>query len=349
MKIFLFLTLSIFLMLSLHGQPQLDIQGDTSSTDAVVSINVNYAGEEDIVGLRVTSKPANEYGTGGSFKGGSLGVYGESASGTGLYGQSTSGFGIVGQSTSSVGVYGLCTFGTGIYGESTSGFGNVGQSTSGYGIYGLSTSSYGVYGHSTSSKGGYFYGGGGVAIELGGSNSSYGGGTDDAVIRTQANQTDGDLILVSNHVIHLHLDDDDNSSGETMKVFNGGNEEILVLNENGNLSISGIFAMVSDRKRKEKITPVDPVGILTKIAALPIAEWQFRGEDTRHLGPMAQDFYAAFGLGNGNTTIATVDADGVALAAIQALYHKGQKREQQISQLRKEIAELKSLLIAKLE
>ena len=193
MKIFLFLTLSIFLMLSLHGQPQLDIQGDTSSTDAVVSINVNYAGEEDIVGLRVTSKPANEYGTGGSFKGGFRGVVGESTSGYGIHGESSSGIGVRGISSSS------------------------------YGVYGISTSSYGVYGLSNAT-GAYFDGGGGIAIELGGSNSPYGGGDDDAVIRTQANQTGGDMILVSNHVIHLHLDDDDNSSGETMKVFNGGND-----------------------------------------------------------------------------------------------------------------------------
>ena len=45
----------------------------------------------------------------------------------------------------------------------------------------------------------------------------------------------------------------------------------------------------------------------------------YKASPDRHIGPMAQDFYAAFGLGQGETTIATVDADGVALAAIQAL------------------------------
>ena len=44
--------------------------------------------------------------------------------------------------------------------------------------------------------------------------------------------------------------------------------------------------------------------------------------DKRHIGPVAQDFHAAFGLGTHETAIATVDADGVALAAIQGLNEK---------------------------
>jgi len=37
------------------------------------------------------------------------------------------------------------------------------------------------------------------------------------------------------------------------------------------------------------------------------------------MGPMAQDFHAAFGLGRDNKHIATLDTSGVALAGIQAL------------------------------
>jgi hypothetical protein len=66
---------------------------------------------------------------------------------------------------------------------------------------------------------------------------------------------------------------------------------------------------------------------------------------------MAQDFYAAFNVGPDDKHIATVDADGVALAAIQGL---NQKLEQQAAELRaketrlatveQELSEVKQLL-----
>ena len=65
------------------------------------------------------------------------------------------------------------------------------------------------------------------------------------------------------------------------------------------------------------------------LAALPITTWNFKElHDGRHIGPMAQDFYAAFGLGRSETTITSVDPDGVALAAIQGL---NQKLEEQVA------------------
>lgn len=56
-----------------------------------------------------------------------------------------------------------------------------------------------------------------------------------------------------------------------------------------------------------------------KVFRLPTQKWRFINEDAaiRHLGPMAQDFRAAF-LGTDDRTIATVDENGVALAAVQA-------------------------------
>jgi hypothetical protein len=55
---------------------------------------------------------------------------------------------------------------------------------------------------------------------------------------------------------------------------------------------------------------------------MPLSTWSYRGEESsvRHIGPTAQDFFAAFGFGGDEMAIATVDADGVALAAIQGLY-----------------------------
>jgi len=77
----------------------------------------------------------------------------------------------------------------------------------------------------------------------------------------------------------------------------------------------------SDRAIKTAIRPVDPSVVLEKLAALPISEWSYRSEHgVRHVGPMAQDFHAAFGLGESDRVIHPVDASGVTMAALQALY-----------------------------
>ncbi|MGZ8243194.1 tail fiber domain-containing protein [Methylomagnum sp.] len=85
---------------------------------------------------------------------------------------------------------------------------------------------------------------------------------------------------------------------------------------------SGTWTSLSDRNAKENLAPVDGRQVLEKVAALPMQTWNYKtqADDIRHIGPMAQDFRAAFQLGENDKTIATVDADGVALAAIQGLY-----------------------------
>ena len=82
--------------------------------------------------------------------------------------------------------------------------------------------------------------------------------------------------------------------------------------------------------------------MLRKVAALPIGTWSYRtSPGVRHLGPTSQDFQAAFGLGNDDKGIATVDADGVALAAIQGL---NAKLEQALAIRDRRIAELEAKL-----
>jgi hypothetical protein len=82
---------------------------------------------------------------------------------------------------------------------------------------------------------------------------------------------------------------------------------------------------------KRGLTSVDPSPVLERLATLPISQWSYRteGSEVRHLGPMAQDFKAAFELGDSDQTILQVDADGVAFAAIQALYRRVQELETQ--------------------
>ena len=106
----------------------------------------------------------------------------------------------------------------------------------------------------------------------------------------------------------------------------------------GNMTLQGTLTQGSDRARKENITKVDPATVLEKVAALPVSEWNYLGEGgVRHVGPMSQDFRAAFGLGNTDKGIASVDADGVALAAIQAL-------KSELDALKKENADMRARL-----
>jgi trimeric autotransporter adhesin len=109
---------------------------------------------------------------------------------------------------------------------------------------------------------------------------------------------------------------------------------------------SGTWTTLSDRNTKTNFEPVDPTAVLNQVTQLPVHYWNYRAQDpaTRHLGPVAQDFHSAFGLGNNPRRIATVDADGVALAAIQGLNLKLETeleaRDRELKQLRQEMATL---------
>jgi len=90
---------------------------------------------------------------------------------------------------------------------------------------------------------------------------------------------------------------------------------------------SGSWSSLSDRNAKENLQPVNPREVLRKVAALPLASWNYKaqGATVRHIGPMAQDFQAAFRVGEDDRHISGVDADGVALAAIQGLHQQLQE------------------------
>jgi len=106
------------------------------------------------------------------------------------------------------------------------------------------------------------------------------------------------------------------------------------------------WACASDRTLKSDVAPVDGAAVLEQLAALPIARWSFTSvPGTAHMGPMAQDFHAAFKLGDDATRLAPMDVQGVALAAIQGL---NAKLESVVADKDAEIAALKERL-AKVE
>ena len=134
---------------------------------------------------------------------------------------------------------------------------------------------------------------------------------------------------------------------EVIKVTNlDSSTNLMILDDNGNLTISGAYTPTSDVNVKENILPVDPDAILEGVLSLPIATWEYIADtnDSTHLGPMAQDFARAFGLGMNDTTIATVDADGVALASIQALAARAEADRARVAELEAENEALRARL-----
>jgi hypothetical protein len=106
----------------------------------------------------------------------------------------------------------------------------------------------------------------------------------------------------------------------------------------------GVWTNASDRNLKEAFASIDGAGLLAKLNAIPMQTWKYKTEKSgiRHLGPMAQDFRAAFGLGEDDRHISTVDEGGVALAAIQQLYRDGLRKDAIIRRQQAQIAQLMS-------
>jgi hypothetical protein len=122
------------------------------------------------------------------------------------------------------------------------------------------------------------------------------------------------------------------------------NSEMLALDSSG-LTVHGTFVSTSDRNAKENFQAVDAQEVLSKVASLPLTRWNYKQDKTQqHVGPMAQDFYAAFNVGMDDKHIATIDESGVALAAIQGLNEKLQQKDTEITELKQQLAELKALV-----
>jgi hypothetical protein len=134
----------------------------------------------------------------------------------------------------------------------------------------------------------------------------------------------------------------------------GTNNPAETLHVVGNILATGTITPSSDRNLKKNFAAVDPLAVLEKLNSLSIQQWTYKAEQdaVHHVGPMAQDFHAAFGLGADDVTIATVDADGVALAAIQGLNQKLtdelRQKQTEITALEQRLEKLEQLVNRKL-
>jgi hypothetical protein len=110
---------------------------------------------------------------------------------------------------------------------------------------------------------------------------------------------------------------------------------------------SGSWSNASSRELKTDFAETDVQTLLQKLTEIPVESWRYKSEDPQihHLGPIAEDFYAAFGLGADNKSITTMDAIGVALAAIQALH----ENEEELRRSNEELRRLNEELQARIE
>ena len=109
--------------------------------------------------------------------------------------------------------------------------------------------------------------------------------------------------------------------------------------------VNGTVSNCSDRNVKQDFTPVSPSQILDKVLQLPVCEWSYKIDSaTRHIGPMAQDFYAGFNVGTDDKHIAPIDESGVAFAAIQGSNQKLNEKAARIEELEKKLDELQAVV-----
>ncbi len=189
------------------------------------------------------------------------------------------------------------------------------------------------------------------------------GGSDEAMLKL-VNETKTSILLTNNFsttdwevfngTAGFRIDDGASTNSE----FEIKNNNEIRIGENGadwlafstsgdatmdnDLTVNGTFSNPSDVNLKEEFEAVDPVAVLEKLVALPITTWEYaRDEDNaRHMGVMAQDFHAAFGLGRDDRYLTSIDPDGVAMAAIQGLDQKAEERSARIAQLEEDKAAL---------
>lgn len=170
------------------------------------------------------------------------------------------------------------------------------------------------------------------------------------VFGTPNDNTDGGLIF--NHGASHGLEFRTGTNITQMTIQANGFVGIGISAPTNKLHVAGgvsaiAFVPTSDRNAKENFEPVSPREVLDKVAALPITTWDYKDyHDGRHMGPMAQDFYAAFQLGGSEKTITTVDPDGVALAAIQGLNELVKEKDRKIERLEERLSRLEKVVSA---
>jgi trimeric autotransporter adhesin len=139
------------------------------------------------------------------------------------------------------------------------------------------------------------------------------------------------------------------ANNQFMSRFAGGYRLFSNSSETIGVSIAASgnsWASISDRNRKENFVWLDGEDVLRRLRNVPVAAWNFIDSETdaRNVGPMAQDWHAAFRLNSDSLTINQADFDGVNLAAIQGLDVRTERQAERIRALEAEVAELRAMV-----
>jgi hypothetical protein len=123
----------------------------------------------------------------------------------------------------------------------------------------------------------------------------------------------------------------------------GQNNAVISTSTGAYLGTDGLWHDASDVRRKHLFLDVPGETVLDRLRGLPVRTWSYRTDSdrVRHIGPTAQDFHAAFGVGGDTATIAALDEGGVALAGIQALDARTRSQQARIAALERENAAMR--------
>jgi hypothetical protein len=127
----------------------------------------------------------------------------------------------------------------------------------------------------------------------------------------------------------------------------GSSQQVrFAVDSSGNVLARGTISQLSTRTAKENFAPADGRLLLAKLEKMPISSWNYRGAPAseRHLGPVAEDFHAAFGLGRSDRYIAPTDEAGIALATVKALQQELHARDAELAHLREQMRALEQRL-----
>jgi hypothetical protein len=107
---------------------------------------------------------------------------------------------------------------------------------------------------------------------------------------------------------------------------------------------SGVFNCTSSRFTKENFAAINGTDVLSRLRQIQVTSWNYidEGRTVRHIGPMAEDFFAQFGFGTGNTSIGVQDLAGVSIAAVKELDLQLQQKNAEIERLQNEIKQMKA-------
>lgn len=123
------------------------------------------------------------------------------------------------------------------------------------------------------------------------------------------------------------------------------NTEMQLNGASGNLLIEGTLTQGSSRDIKTNFASLEPKDVLSRVTALPVSLWSYKtAAGVRHIGPMAEDFHQAFGLGEDDKHIAPGDQAGVALLAVQGLNQVVQDKDKEIAELKNRLETLEKLV-----